>query len=168
MTPRKSLIGLTLLLALMLALQITIMPASAAGRGFASGKVHAPATHLEVEILESNSDFVNYIYLVSPGPDLLIGSDDATGTVVSLPVVRRNQELVFEIRVFEPDGVTDTGMRWQSGPPSRNVDHKRHVELSAPAPQQVQVNFEDIDGSGWGLGDEPNFVDAIFVVRPAP
>ena len=143
------------------------MPATAQEGGLASGKVRAPAANLEVEILESNSYFVNYIYLVSPGPEVFIGSDDATGTVVTLPPVMPNEELIFEIRVFEPDG-TDTGTRWQSGPPARNTDHKQHVQLSAPAADQIQVNFEDIHGDGWGVADEPNFVDAVFVVRPAP
>jgi hypothetical protein len=143
-------------------------PARAMSSGLASGKVKAPAANLEVEILESNSDFVNYIYLVSPGPALLIGPDNATGTVVSLPGVTPGTELVFEIRVFEPDGVTDTGLRWRSGPPSRNADNERHVQLTNTAGGGIMVAFEDIDGSGWGIADEPNFVDAVFEVRPAP
>jgi hypothetical protein len=166
MTHRKPYYLMLKLIALMLAVHLTALPVLA-GSSLASGKVNAPAANLEVEILESNSDFVNYIYLVSPGPDLLIGSDEATGTIVPLPTVSPNQELIFEIRVFESDGVTDTGLRWQSGPPARNADHERHVQLSAPATDQIQVNFEDIHGDGWGIADEPNYVDAIFIVRPA-
>lgn len=157
------LVGVALLAAFMGA-----MPVAAQEGGLASGKVRAPAANLEIEILESNSDFVNYIYLVSPGPEVFIGSDDSTGTVVTLPTVLPNEELIFEIRVFESDGVTDTGMRWRSGPPARNADHKQHVQLSTPAADQIQVNFEDIHGNGWGVADEPNYVDAIFIVRPAP
>jgi hypothetical protein len=33
---------------------------------------------------------------------------------------------------------------------------------------EIQVNFEDIHGDDWGVADEPNYVDAVFVVRPAP
>jgi hypothetical protein len=166
MTQKKTFFLMAKLMALMLAVHLTAVPALANG-SLGSGKIKAPAANLEVEILESNSDFVNYIYLVSPGPDLLIGSDEATGTVVTLPTVSPNQELIFEIRVFESDGVTDTGLRWQSGPPSRNADHERHVQLSQPAANQIQVNFEDIHSDGWGIADEPNYVDAIFIVRPA-
>jgi len=131
-----------------------------------SGKVRATAANLEVEILESNSSFINHIYLVSPGPELFIGTDDDWGTVVALPAVAPNTELIFEIRVF--DGTVDTGMRWQSGPPARNVDHKFHVVLGMLSGEEIQVNFEDIHGDGWGVEDEPNYVDAVFVVRPVP
>jgi len=131
-----------------------------------SGKVRAPAANLEVEILESNSSFVNHIYLVSPGPELFIGTDDDWGTVVALPPVAPNTELVFEIRVF--DGTVDTGMRWQSGPPARNADYKFHIVIGMLGVDEIQVNFEDIHGDGWGVADEPNYVDAVFVVRPAP
>jgi len=138
--------------------------ASASKHG-ASGKVKAPAPHLEVEILPSNSDFINHLYLVSPGPDLFIATDDDTGIVVPLPPVRRNQELVFEIRVHDPDG-NDTGVRWQTGPPSRNPDRAGHARVTYQADGSIRVEFEDIDASGWGMADEPNFLDAIFVVSP--
>lgn len=129
----------------------------------ASGMVRATAANMEVEILESNSDFINYIYLVSPGPDLLIGADDDTGTTVALPTVMPNQELIFEIRVF--DGAVDTGMRWQTGPPARNPDLRRHALVEYRADGSILVSFEDLDASGWGVADEPNFVDAVFEVR---
>ncbi len=163
--PLAALLSLSLAMAFSLA---SPSPAHAMSGGLASGKVKAPAANLEVEILESNSDFVNYIYLVSPGSALLIGPDHATGTIVSLPAVAPGTELVFEIRVFEPDGVTDTGMRWRSGPPSRNSDNEKHVQLTAGASGGIIVAFEDIDGSGWGVADEPNFIDAVIEVRPAP
>ncbi|HUF08857.1 MAG TPA: hypothetical protein VMO47_06020 [Rhodothermales bacterium] len=130
----------------------------------ASGKVKAPAADLEVEILESNSDFINHIYLVSPGPDLFIGTDDDWGTVVALPSVRRNEELIFEIRVHDPSNV-DTGVRWQTGPPSRNSDHQFHAQVEYQTDGSIKVSFEDVDASSWGVGDEPNYLDAIFVVR---
>ena len=168
MNTKRLLFACSIPLVLTVAAVMAPMPVAAQEGGLGSGKVRAPAANLEVEILESNSDFVNYIYLVSPGAEVFIGSDEATGTVVTLPTVLQNEELIFEIRVFEPDGVTDTGMRWRSGPPARNADHKQHVQLSAPAADQIQVNFEDIHGDGWGVADEPNYVDAIFMVRPTP
>ncbi len=133
----------------------------------ASGKVRALARHLEVEILASNSDFINEIYLVWPrlGREFYIGPDEATGTVVALPPVRRNSELIFEIRVFEPDG-KDTGLRWRTGPPSRNADRQRHAQVTYLPGREVHVDFEDLHADGWGAADEPNFVDALFVVRP--
>ena len=165
MSTRKIVLGLAFLAATLFAGFVTVDASFAKD---SSGKVRAPAENLEVEILESNSDFVNYIYLVSPGPEVFIGSDDAWGTVVSLPAVSPGTELIFEIRVFEPDGITDTGLRWRTGPPARNADRKLHATLSSPAVNRIQVNFEDIHGDGWGVGDEPNYIDAIFVVRPAP
>ena len=133
-------------------------------RGLANGKVKAPARFNEVEILESNSDFVNHIWLVSPGPDLFIALDDDTGTIVALPEVKKGKELIFEIRVHAPDGTHL--YTWKSGPPSRNPDHVKHVSLANLPGYAIQVNFEDIPASEWGVADEPNYVDAIFVVRP--
>ena len=165
MSPKKTTLGLAILLA---AAWFAFSGAVSALAKDGSGIVRAPAENLEVEILDSNSDLVNYIYLISPGPEIFIGVDDAIGTVVTLPPVALHAELIFEIRVFEPDGVTDTGLRWFTGPPSRNEDHKFHAILGMPGPDQIQVNFEDIHGDGWGVANEPNYVDAIFVVRPVP
>jgi hypothetical protein len=109
---------------------------------------------------------VNHIYLVSPGPDLFLGTDDDTGSITALPPVVPGTELVFEIRVF--DGAVDTGDRWRTGPAGRNADHTKHVELTALSSDQIQVNFEDLPADAWGVADEPNFVDAVFVVRPVP
>lgn len=134
--------------------------------GLESGIVRAQAVNLEVEILQSHSDFVNHIYLVSPGPELFLGTDDDTGLITALPPVTPGTELVFEIQVF--DGAVDTGDRWQSGPAGRNSDHAKHVELTALSSDQIQVNFEDLPADAWGVADEPNFVDAVFVVRPLP
>ena len=140
-------------------------PAYAKGRGFASGKVKAPAAILEVEILASNSDYTNHIYLIYGGVETFIATDNDTGRIVCLPEVKKNKELVFEIRVF--DGSVYTGVSWQSGPPSRNPDRARHVQLSnGSVRNSIVVAFEDIDASGWGVDDEPNFVDAVFEVRP--
>jgi hypothetical protein len=163
----KQMMFLIILAAMMLALTLAL-PRSieAAPGGLASGMVRAPAANVEVEILESNSDYVNHIYLVSPGSEIFIGTDEATGTIVALPPVSPGTELVFEIRVFEMDG-TDTGFRWKSGPPGRNPDHVRHVQLTQPAPDQILVSFEDLPASAWDAPEEPNFVDAIFVVREA-
>src|ERR671910_1540724 len=108
MNTKRLVFACSIPLVLTVAALMAAMPAAAQEGGLGSGKVRAPAANLEVEILESNSDFVNYIYLVSPGSEVFIGSDDATGTVVTLPTVLPNEELIFEIRVFEPDGVTDT------------------------------------------------------------
>lgn len=135
-------------------------------RGLANGKVKAPAKFNEVVILDSNSDFENHIYLVSPGPDLFIGiDDDILAPPVALPEVKKGKELIFEIRVHDPNDGTLL-YTWKSGPPSRNPDHRRHVSLSNLPGNAIQVNFEDIPASDWGVADEPNFVDAIFVVRP--
>lgn len=153
------------LLALVIFAVIALALPSRAQAGTASGKVKAPADVIEVIIVESNSDFFNHIYKVDPGAEVFIGVDNATGTCVDDIVVLKNQEVVFEIRIFFP-AETFTGDVWQSGPPSRNSDLQRHVVLTDLGADTTLVEFEDIDASGWGVADEPNFVDARFIVRP--
>lgn len=118
----------------------------------------------EVEILESNSDFFNHIYLVSP-VEMFIAVDDKTGKIVPLPPVTPGTELIFEIRVHFPMD-TPLGMAWQSGPGTRNADGAVHALIEKCPTRTYIVNFEDLDASGWGAADEPNYVDAVFAVRP--
>jgi hypothetical protein len=131
---------------------------------FPPGIVKAPARFCEVEILESNSDFINHIYLVSP-VEMFVATDDDWGTIVELPEVSPNDELIFEIRVHDPSNVP-TGDVWQTGPASRNADGAVHAIIHKCPRRVVKVNFEDIHADGWGVGDEPNYVDAVFEVRP--
>lgn len=124
----------------------------------ANSKVKAPADLIEVEILESNSDFDNMIELISP-VYYLIGSDNSTGTVVNtIPAVTAGTELIFQI-------TTPEGNVWQTGPGARNSDGRKHAIVNKLADKSSIVNFEDIDAAGWGAADEPNFVDAIIHVR---
>ena len=131
----------------------------------ANAKVKAPATHNEIEILESNSDFVNEIRLVSPAV-MSLGTDDDWGTIFLLPPVSQGTELIFEITPTLMGSPTGDGP-WQTGPGSRNPDGKKHAVVNKLPDKSSIVNFEDIDASGWGTADEPNFLDAIFHVRPA-
>lgn len=131
---------------------------------FPPGTVNALAPLNEVEILESNSDFINHIYLVSP-IEMFIGTDDELEKIVALPAVMPHTELIFEIRVHAPDG-TPLGVSWQTGPASRNTDGAVHAIIQRCPMRMQRVNFEDIDASAWGTDDEPNYVDAVFVVRP--
>jgi hypothetical protein len=130
---------------------------------FPRGIVKAPARLCEVEILESNSDLINHIWLVSPA-EMFIGTDDDWGSVVALPEVSPNDELIFEIRVHDPSDVA-TGDSWQTGPASRNADGAIHALVDKCPGRVYHVSFEDIAAGGWG-GDEPNYIDAVFVVRP--
>jgi hypothetical protein len=95
---------------------------------------------------------------------MFIATDDDWGTIVALPEVSPNDELVFEIRVHDPSDVP-TGVVWQMGPASRNADGAIHALVEKCPGHVYHVSFEDIDASGWG-GDEPNYVDALFTVRP--
>lgn len=115
----------------------------------------------QLEVLESNSDFINHIYLVYGSTSTFLATDDDTGTVVNLPPTKPGKELIFEIRVHDPDG-NPTGEVWQSGPGSRNVDGAVHALVDRCNRNQYIVRFEDIHSSGWGTGDEPNYVDAVF------
>lgn len=132
-----------------------------------SARVRAPAPRSEIEILESNSDYVNHLYLVSPGPETFLGTDDEWGRVVALPRVRWLEELVFEIRPFDPVSGSFTGDRWRTGPGARNADGEQHARVDWQPGQGIFVMMEDLPAAGWGEADEPNFVDAVFVVRPA-
>ena len=124
----------------------------------ANAKVKAPAELIEVEILESNSDFDNLIELVSP-VNIVIGSDNSTGTVVNtIPPVTAGVELIFQI-------TTPEGNLWQTGPGVRNYDGQKHAVVIKRPDKSSIVNFEDIDASEWGIADEPNFLDAIIHVR---
>ncbi len=124
----------------------------------ANAKVKAPADLIEVEILESNSDFDNLIELVSP-VYAAIGSDNSNGTVVDMiPTVTAGVELIFQI-------TTPEGNVWQTGPGIRNSDGRKHAVVDKLVDKSSIVMFEDIDASGWGTADEPNFIDAIIHVR---
>jgi hypothetical protein len=140
-------------------------PALATSLVSPTARVRALAWNLEVEILPSNSDFVNHIWLVSPH-EVFVGTDDELGRVTALPPIWPFQELIFEIRVHDPAGL-DTGVRWQTGPGRRNADGQQHAMVEYMPRRVIQVNFEDIAADGWGQADEPNFVDAVFAVRPA-
>lgn len=115
----------------------------------------------QLEVLESNSDFINHIYLLQGSTSTFLATDDDTGTIVSLPPSKPGRELIFEIRVHDPDG-NPIGDVWQSGPGSRNADGAVHAMVDRCNRNQYIVRFEDLPASGWGAADEPNYVDAIF------
>ena len=127
------------------------------------GAVTAPADEVTVEILQSNSHFVNHIHLFGPAVDLGV-TDDDTGAIREIST-KAGSEIKFEIRPFDGD-VLAAGP-WRSGPGDRNPDGEVHAIVTANSDGScLLVEFEDIDASGWGTADEPNYVDAIFWVYP--
>ena len=130
---------------------------------FPPNKVLATFSEYEMEILESNSDFINDIYIIQGGTATYLANDDELGKIVCLPTVKRGQEIIFEIRVNDPDG-NPIGDIWQSGPGSRNADGSIHAIIQRCPGNEFKVSFEDIPSSGW-VGDEPNYIDAIFQLR---
>lgn len=130
-------------------------------RDFPPNYVLGTKRSYQLEVMESNSDFINHIYLVEGSSSTFLATDDDTGTIVSLPPTRPGKELIFEIRVFDPDG-NPIGDVWQSGSASRNADGAVHAIVQRCPGNQYVVNFEDIPASGWTAPDEPNYVDAIF------
>ncbi len=128
------------------------------------GIVRATAEDLDVEILKSDSEYVNHIYLITPREEFYIGSDDEFGKFVSLPRVEIGEELIFEIRVH--DSGRDTGVRWRSGPPSRNSDNWPHALVAVNDDGSMTVAFEDVDAADWAAAYEPNYSDAVFRLTP--
>jgi hypothetical protein len=129
------------------------------------GAVIAPADEVTIEILESNSEFVNQIHLFGPSFDLGVTDDDTGATrIIS---AKAGKEIKFEIRPFV-DGELVAGP-WRSGPADRNSDGQIHAMVTANSDGScLLVEFEDTDGSGWDADpEEPNYVDAIFWVYPS-
>jgi hypothetical protein len=129
------------------------------------GAVIAPADDVTIEILQSNSAFVNHIHLFGPGVDLGV-TDDDTGETRQIST-RTGREIKFEIRPFH-EGELVAGP-WRSGPGDRNSDGEVHARVTANSDGScLLVEFEDTDGAGWADDpDEPNYVDAIFWVYPS-
>ena len=115
----------------------------------------------QLEVLDSNSDYINHIYLVQGSTATFLATDDDTGTIVNLPPTKPGEELVFEIRVHDPAG-NPLGDVWQSGDASRNADGAVHALVDRCNRNRYTVRFEDISASGWSAPDEPNYVDAVF------
>lgn len=130
-------------------------------RDFPPNYVLSTKRNYQMEVLESNSDFINHLYLVRGNTTTFLATDDDTGTIVNLPATRPGRELIFEIRVHDQDG-NPIGDIWQSGPGSRNADGAVHALVERCSQNQYIVKFEDIPASGWSAPDEPNYVDAIF------
>jgi hypothetical protein len=127
------------------------------------GAVVAPADNVTVEVLESNSDFVNHLHVWGPHMDLEV-TDDETGQIRSL-TTRAGKEIKFEIR--STLGGVEQGI-WRSGPAERNPDGAVHaIVTSSPDESCLLVEFEDTDASVWADDpDEPNYVDAVLRIYP--
>ena len=147
-----------------LAVLVSVFMGDTAESANEHGMVRAPAEYLDVEILESDSDYENHIYLILPSEEFYIASDDDLGKVVSLPKVVIGQELIFEIRVH--DEGRDTGVRWRSGPSSRNSDNWPHALVTDNDDGSIVVAFEDVDAADCAAAYEPNYSDAVFSLRP--
>jgi hypothetical protein len=124
--------------------------------GGLGGQFFSSGIPVEVEIFPAEADFVNEIYLFSPGPARLIGTNQETGKVIRLGVFPVGTELVFGIFV------RDTGLTFKTGPGSRNPDGVPHAQVTCLGNSTANVGFEDKVNS-----DDIDYDDAVFEVRPA-
>jgi hypothetical protein len=125
--------------------------------------VIAPADGVTIEILESNSDFVNRISLWGPSVDLML-TDDDTGAMRTIRA-RAGREIKLQIAPYDSTNTFAVGGPWRSGPGDRNGDGQVHARVTTAGTCSL-VEFEDLDASDWGAVDEPNFVDAILHIYP--
>ncbi len=125
-------------------------------QGGLGGQYFSSGIPVEVEILPAEADFVNEIYLFSPGPQRLIGTNKELGKVVRLGVFSPGTELVFGIFVRE------TGLSFKMGPGSRNPDGVLHAAVQCFGNTTATVGFEDKINS-----DDIDYDDAVFQIRPA-
>lgn len=119
------------------------------------GQLFAAGGQVEVEILQSNSDNTNDIFLFKSGqPPLLIGSDNQTTRLVHLGALPAGSEILFGIKVRE------TGNTFKMGAASRNFDGVVHARVQCVTEAIVKVYFEDQTGGG-----DNDFNDAIIQVK---
>lgn len=145
-----------------LAMAFVIVIASAAS-ATPPNAVIAPADTVTIEVLESNSDFVNRISLWGPSFDLAV-TDDDTGALRSIST-GAGREIKLQIAPYDPSNRLSVAGPWRSGPGDRNRDGRVHVRVTTVADCSL-VEFEDLDATDWGPDAEPNFVDAILHVYP--
>ncbi len=126
--------------------------------------VTAPADRVTIEVMESNSDFVNRISLWGPSVDLGV-TDDDTGATRTIGA-RAGREIKLQITPYDPTNTLEVGGPWRSGPGGRNGDGRVHAQVTTVGTCSL-VEFEDVDASQWGTVDEPNFVDAVLHIYPA-
>jgi hypothetical protein len=126
--------------------------------------VTAPADSVTIEILESNSDFVNRISLWGPPRDLTV-TDDDTGAIRTIST-RTGREIKLQITPYDATNTFVVGGPWRSGPDARNIDGRVHARVTTVGTCSL-VEFEDLNASQWGAADEPNFVDAVLHVYPS-
>ncbi|HSJ72512.1 MAG TPA: hypothetical protein VLA29_12795 [Acidimicrobiia bacterium] len=145
---RLTLVALTAVL-----LVLPAFPAGAAEEGV-EAPVIAPGFLLAVEVVESNSDFTNRIYLQRPAYSRFLATDNnwgATRPFVAAP----GSEITFRIDVY--DGAVFTGNSFVTG--------SENARVTEPTPGCILIEFEDKPSTEWGSDGEPNYVDARFFVR---
>lgn len=119
------------------------------------GQLFAAGGQVEVEILKSNSDATNDIFLFRAGQTpLLIGNDKQTGRVISLGSFPAGSELLFGIKVRQ------SGDTFRMGPAFRNFDGVAHARVDCVTGAIAKVSFEDMRGGG-----DRDYNDAIIQVR---
>jgi hypothetical protein len=126
--------------------------------------VIAPADTVTIEVLESNSDFVNRLSLWGPSVDLAV-TDDDTGAVRTVSS-RAGREIKLQITPYDPTNTVQVGGPWRSGPGARNSDGQVHARVTTVGDCSL-VEFEDLDAADWAAADEPNFVDAVLHIYPS-
>jgi hypothetical protein len=120
------------------------------------GQYFSSGIPVEVEIQAAEADFINEIYLFSPGPQRLIGTNRESGKVVRLGVFSPGTELIFGIFV------RNTGLTFKMGPASRNPDNAAHAIVFCSSNTIATIGFEDKVNS-----DDLDYDDAVFQIRPA-
>ncbi len=109
---------------------------------------------LEVELLAADAGFTIELYLMSPGPSQLIGTNRDAGRIVRIGVVPAGVELVFGIYVRE------TQKTYTMGPGATNPDGLPHAEVTCFGGGRSNVGFEDQLGGG-----DRDYNDLMCTVR---
>jgi len=118
------------------------------------GRLFSNGGELEVEILAADAGFTIELYLMSPGPPRLIGTNRQAGTIVKLGTVPVGVELVFGVFVRE------TQKTYMMGSGSENPDGLPHAEVTCFGSGRSNVGFEDQMGAG-----DRDYNDLLCTVR---
>jgi hypothetical protein len=127
------------------------------------GQLFATGGDVTVTILQSDARDTSDLYLMSPGLELLIGTNKETGKTVNLGPFPAGTELIFGIR-----NRSYPGHVFMTGPASRNTDNIVHATVETIDATTAVVGFEDVPG-----GFDLDFNDNVFsftsvAINPPP
>ncbi len=106
------------------------------------GQLYSNGGEVEVTILGGDANDTSTLYLFSPAPQRLVGTNREAGKVVNLGTYPVGVELIFGIRNEV------TGKTYYTGPGHRNPDGIAHAYVEYLDQATAVVGFEDIFGGG--------------------